>query len=474
MDIRYNYSDVPTIRKFHNCDSFIRALMGPFGSGKSSGCVVEIVARSLAQTPSPLDGIKRSRWAIIRNTFPQLNDTTIRTVQQWLPPGLFGTYTQHNHLYKITRFDGTEIELMFRALDRPDHVKNLLSLELTGAWVNEAREVPWAIIEALQGRVGRYPAVRDGGCKWAGIIMDTNPPDIDSKWYKFFEESNQPEHLAKIFKQPSGLSDFAENLKNLPQDYYERLAAGKEDEWVKVYVKGEYGFVIDGKPVYGDFYSDQVHCNENIRTNIKLPIIRGWDFGLTPSCVFTQLLPNGQWIIFDELVSESMGIDRFSDEVIAHCSQEYSDYDFEDYGDPAGTERAQTDEKTCYEILHSKDIDIQPGLQTMSIRLESVRKPLRTLTGGKPQFQLHPRCKMLRKGFQGGYQYRRMQTSAERYTNAPDKNMYSHPHDALQYIATRLFGYGLTTREDDRRDHERDLDDNYGSSGMGRSETTGY
>ena len=65
----------------------------------------------------------------------------------------------------------------FRALDRPEHVSNLLSLELTGGFVNEAREIPWAVIEALQGTRRALPAVRDGGCVDPGLIFDTNPQD---------------------------------------------------------------------------------------------------------------------------------------------------------------------------------------------------------------------------------------------------------------------------------------------------------
>ncbi len=30
--------------------------------------------------------------------------------------------------------------------------------------------------------------------------------------------------------------------------------------------------------------------------------------------------------------------------------------------------------------------------------------------------------------------------AAERYHDKPDKNEYSHPHDALQYVATKVFG----------------------------------
>ena len=44
------------------------------------------------------------------------------------------------------------------------------------------------------------------------------------------------------------------------------------------------------------------------------------------------------------------------------------------------------------------------------------------------------RCPTLIKGFQGGYCYRRMQVSGERYDDKPEKNMYSHCHDALQYL----------------------------------------
>jgi hypothetical protein len=46
---------------------------------------------------------------------------------------------------------------------------------------------------------------------------------------------------------------------------------------------------------------------------------------------------------------------------------------------------------------------------------------------------------MLRAGFLGRYELRRLQVPGEdRYTDEPNKNKYSHPHDALQYIALRL------------------------------------
>ena len=468
-------------------NAFIRGLMGPVGGGKSSGCVWDLVKRGIQQKPGP-DGVRRSRWVIIRNTTGQLEDTTIKTVHQWLPPYQFGVWrtTDHDYIINTLRAGDNEpaadIHFMFRALDRPDHVRKLLSMEVTGGWVNEAREVPWSIIDALQGRVGRYPAMRDGGPTWSGVIMDTNAPDSDSDWFKFFEKNDHEEALeqlakvapqiaangfAQIFKQPSGLSDKAENLPNLQPGYYERLAIGKSEEWIKVYINGEYGFVIDGKAIFPE-YSDNFHCWDGSdskrpapKTIKGIPIYRGWDFGLTPACVFSQVLPSGQWIVVDELIShvideKGMGIDRFSDEVIAHSGQYYSGAEFIDIGDPAGMIRAETDERSCFQILHRKGIMIEPGIQTPTVRIEAVKKPLRQQDGGRSLFVLHPRCVTLRKAMMGAYQYRRIRTSQERYEDKPLKNKESHVAEALCYVGSRIYGPGLiyapaAVEEDDRQ-----------------------
>lgn len=447
VDIVYDYTPVPTIKQFTQSRKFIRGLMGPFGSGKSSGCVIELVKWGARQ--AVFNGKRRARFAVIRNTYRQLQDTTIRTFMDWVPDRVFGTYIKTDHSFRIDQLDaGLEIEVLFRALDRPEHVANLLSLELTGAWVNEAREIPWAVIKALQGRVGRFPKVMEGGCIDPGVIMDTNPPDDDSWWYQLFEE-DRPENV-QIFKQPSGRSETAENLAYLPKGYYENLVMGSDPDFIRVYVDGLYGYVRDGKPIYPE-YNDAIHCAE-LEPVPGVVVQRGWDFGLTPACVFTQILPDGRWLIFDELIADDLGIDTFADSVNLHCAQKYSAFKFEDYGDPAGNQRsamsADKDEKTCFDILRGKGIAIQPSEQNLTIRIESVKKPLNTLHRGKPQLQLHPRCKVVRKGFQGRYQYKRLKIAGteERFHDQPDKNQYSHPHDAVQYVAVKVFGGAVRSR----------------------------
>lgn len=443
-------------------------------SGKSSGCVAEIIQRAQQQAPGS-DGIRRTRWMVVRNTRKDLEDTTIKTFMQWIPPEHFGSFNKTTLTYTITGFAGCHIEIWFRALDNDDDVKHLLSLEITGAWVNEAREIPWSIIKALQGRVNQYPSAASGGCTWGGIILDTNPPDTTSEWYKFFEEKKHDPSYAEIFKQPSGRSAEAENIAflNGGRLYYDRLCQNADEDWIKVYIDGEYGFIKEGRAVYTT-YSDALHLRE-MNPVPGLVIRRSFDWGLTPACTFSQMLPDGRWLVFDEITSDDMSVELFFEVVDDHCKESFQPkpgikLEYFDTGDPAGGARSphNKDLRTCFSIGAAKGFRINPGLQDPTIRLEAVRRPLRTiLPGGIPQFVLHPRCVMLRKGFLGGYHYRKMHVSGDRYADKPDKNSYSHPHDCVQYDATLLFGTSVLHGRNASQEFEDSMPED-------RNEHTGY
>jgi hypothetical protein len=179
--------------------------------------------------------------------------------------------------------------------------------------------------------------------------------------------------------------------------------------------------------------------------------------------------------VVDELCADSMGIDRFSDRVLSHSTQYFPDSEFVDVGDPAGDSRAETDERTCFGILHNKGINIEPGMQSPQIRQEAVRKPLRQFDDdGRPAFNLHPRCARLRRALMGGYHYRRIQMAGnERWAEKPEKNSYSHPADALQYTATRLFGPSLQWKGDQVDNEMIELNSRLVQDRT-RSRTTGY
>lgn len=464
MSLNYK-PDGEVLKQFMKDDMFFRAIRGPVGSGKSVACCIEIMRRALQQKAGA-DGIKRSRWAVIRNTNPQLKTTTIKTWIDWFPEDVWGKFMWSVPYTHNIKKGNVELEVIFLALDRPEDVKKLLSLELTGVWVNEAREIPKSIIDACSMRVGRYPSMRDGGPTWYGVICDTNPPDTDHWWSILSGESIIPDYITKqeakmlvkpdnwrFFNQPPAMLEQyddrgelntyndntnKENGKNLTKNYYENIIRGKTKSWIDVYVLNKLGQVEDGKPVYEMFNRDVHVAKSDIAIVPQAPVYVGIDFGLTPACVFGQKL-RGRWLIIDELVAEDMGILRFSD-LMKSKMAEYLPRDFTIFGDPAGDHRAQTDESTPFQILKGRGIMARPTHSNdVSLRLESVNATLQRMIDGESGLLIDPKCVNIIKGFDGGYHYRRMQVSGERYDEKPNKNRFSHIHDALQYM---LLGAG--------------------------------
>lgn len=472
------YLPAPTMERFHASNDFVRALIGPIGSGKSVSCCTDIMKRAVEQKLIYNDeypnGIRKSRWAIIRNTYRELIDTTMQTWFDWFPKEL-GLYRAMDMKWTLDKRldDGTQLhlEVLFRALDRPDDIKKLLSLELTGGWINEGREIPKQVLDMLQGRVGRYPAFTEfkdipteildevydlmnkdvtfadlperilDHLPWIGIILDTNPPDSDHWWYTLFEEL-KPKGFS-LYHQPSAKSEDAENIRNLVPGYYNNIIQGKDQEWINVYVHGQYGFIADGKPVWPEYKDDIHHTDEELPLAGSGTIFVGIDFGLTPAATIGQLTASGQFQVIDELVTEDMGAVNFGKLLHEKLSREYCGCQMEIYADPAGEQRAQTDEETPFMILSHQGIDAWPTYTNdFTIRREAVADYMQRLDfGGKPAFVLGPKAKMARKACAGGYKYKRMQVSGqERFQDKPDKGRYSHVGDSLQYLMLGAVG----------------------------------
>jgi len=460
--IQFKYKpDGEVLKAFMKDNTFFRGIRGPVGSGKSVACCIEIFRRALMQKKSE-NGKRKSRWAIIRNTNPQLRTTTIKTWLDWFPEEDWGKfqwsvpYTHH-----ITQAD-LDMEVIFLALDRPEDVKKLLSLELTGVWVNEAREIPKSIIDATTMRVGRYPSMREGGATWSGVICDTNSPEEDHWWPIMAGEVPVPDHISKeesrmlvkpdnwlFFTQPSGMDEErdedgnvtgykpnkqAENRKNILESYYPNLVQGKTKSWIDVYVMNRLGSIQDGKPVYNMFVRDTHVAKEEIPVADGVPVYIGLDFGLTPAAVFGQKV-RGRWLILQEIVAFDMGIVRFAELLRAEIATRYNNLEVNIFGDPAGDFRSQTDESTPFQILRGAGLTARPtNSNDVSLRIESVSSVLNRMVDGLSGILIDFRCKELVKGFEGGYQYRRLQVSGERYEDKPLKDRYSHIHDAMQYL----------------------------------------
>lgn len=456
------YVASPTLAEFHASDDFVRGVKGPIGSGKSVGMCVEIMRRANAQPPG-FDGRRRSRWAVVRNTYPELKTTTVKTWLDWAPPS--GKIVYDSPIRWTYETDDLYLEVLFMSLETEADLKKLLSLELTGAWVNEARELPLSVINGVTSRVGRYPSVSQGGIGWTGVIMDTNPSDTDHWWYKKAELEkpegwsfwNQPPAAIEHGVANSGIwkiNPKAENLRNLPigAEYYRRMIPGKKREWILVMVCGFYGTLSDGKPVFPDYRQDLHKAKEPLTLLRGTTLYLGFDYGRTPACVIGQLSARGQVRVIDCIYVDAdeengMGLRAFMREsVMPILRTRYQGMTISAWGDPAGVAK-DNNEQDCFDIQREEGLIVQPAPSNdMAPRLDAVEKRLISLADGEPGFLIDPGVGIIIKGFDGGYVYERIATATKggevRYKDKPVKNRYSHPMDALQYMC---MGMGFVT-----------------------------
>ena len=147
------YKAIPTLAKFHSCEAPMRCIVGPVGSGKTTAASWEL-CYYLPKHVFNTYGIKKTRWVVLRNTYPELIDTTQKTLFYWFD---WGKYQKQAKVYTL-EYQDFELEILFRSCDNPDDVAKFKSLELTGYWIDESIEVGQNVKLMLKNRIGRLLA----------------------------------------------------------------------------------------------------------------------------------------------------------------------------------------------------------------------------------------------------------------------------------------------------------------------------
>lgn len=493
----------PVMARFLASDAFLRGAMGPVGSGKTGGCLMDMIYRAMRQAPHPRDGFRRTKFAVVRDTYRQLEKTTIPSWHRWVPEtlghwvgGSGGQPARHTVTFALQ--DGSKVELIVEFIGLGENnVANVMpGWEGTGAYLNEADKLTPETLHYIRSRVGRYPA-RDNvagfqGATWRGVWADFNAPDTEHWLYDTFVEN--PVTGTEFFPQPGGLIETktgyipnptAENIANLPEGYYEQML-GMPRWFIRRMVLNKWGASRDGEPVYEEF-NDEVHVAPHDLEPVRgLPLLLGADAGLTPALIIGQIMPSGQWRILDELIAPKtgMGAKRFGDLTNQLLVERYApwcpgpsrraitarrdEYQIIGHADPASSARSATDEQSWLQVYSAAtNIHFRPApSNNLTPRLEAVRQPLSRLIDGEPGFLLSPRCKVLRKGFNSGYRLKRLTIGGgERFSDQPDKNEFSHPHDGLQYLMLGGGGHlailGRQQLAENARRQTRAYDDEY-------------
>lgn len=414
-----------------NGQAFVRVLMGPVGSGKTTALIMEILRRGIEQRPSPQDGKRRTRWAIVRQTLSQMKMTILLDILSWFR--VFAEYKVSEQLVTLA-FNDVEIQIYLIPLEEEEDQKRLLSMQLTGCAMNECTELSIDLVSAITGRVGRYPSKADGGCTWFGVIGDCNAPTEGSDWWKMMEEDRP--HDWVVYRQPSGLAPDAENLENLPDQYYKRLADNPNRDWVRRYVECEYGEDPSGVAVFRDCFKRSFHTVDGLEPVTGKVLIIGQDFGRSPCTLICQPDFRGRLMVLEEILAEDIGLETHVTRSLkpALFADRYAGHLFAAVGDPAGVAKGNFLEEDSFDVLRRLGIPAFPApTNAIESRLSAVENLLFQQRDGGPALVIdRGRCPMLVRALNGAYRYARNQAGLTK--PLPEK---SHPAsdlaDALQY-----------------------------------------
>lgn len=468
-----NFTASPISAQFMNSSAFGRIIAGPVGSGKTTDCVIEILRRAIEQKPAQ-DGLRYTRFSIVRQTLRQLKDTVLKDCEAWLSDmGIWKVSESTFHL----SFNDIRSEWIFIPLENAEDQARLLSMQLTGAWLSEAIEMNLDVIGPISGRLGRYPSGKRGTPSWFGLIADTNMPTEMTPWQTFME--NLPPNWQK-FIQPSGLilPSFnsagqqiggAENLNYLVQSeetmklplnhpariamgrkYYERFVEmyGEDSDWVKRYVKAEYGNDPSGAAVYKESFRSDFHLVDDTLLIPGYPLLVGQDFGRNPWSLICQMDHMGRLLVHEEVPATNMGLEKHVNQNLRPrlMSDKYLGYKVAVIGDPSGVSKGSVAEESCFDALKRLGFAAFPApTNDISPRIRAVEALLARQTNGGPTLMINKTmCPKLSRAMAGGYRYKKNKEGALK--PKPDKDDpegFSHVADDLQYVSLVVHGQML-------------------------------
>lgn len=448
------YNCIPSLAPFHLSQARVRVVRGPVGSGKTTAMIAELLRIACEQAPDPQDGIRRTRMLIVRNTMPQLKQTCLASILAFLRP--IASWHPSDGVVKF-RFGDVESDWYLLPLDRPQNIQRLLSLELTCAWVSEAREVPIEIVRQVLSRCARFPSRENGGITRWGLIMESNSFRIDSPWYEFLEE--QLPANWEYFVQPGARSGKADWLHLLDKDYYPELIASSSPEYIRQYIDNEYGDSLDGQAVYKNTFRTDFHVSKYaLEPSWHNALIIGFDFARHPAATIMQVDGTGRMLLLDEVDSGgNMGVEKFVNEHLYPrlMTERFRGIRFYAVGDPSGADKGQIGEESVFAALHRLGIPAFPAsTNRIEPRIRAVEKFLLQQRNGGPAFLIDPCCKKAIQGFTSRYRYK-VRPNGELDDTTPDKiRPWADIQDAIQYgclgtsqrIQTRALASSQATR----------------------------
>lgn len=471
--------------------AFIKGIMGPVGSGKTiaSGQAFLQLAKKQGGVMGR-DGVlvRKSRFAIIRDTYPNLDRNTIPSWWKIIPKhvGDFVNSSPRIHRFGfVLRRDGhildqlapvlevCQVEMEFRAIGDQTVEDALRGLEVTAALVNEADRTHPDILTFLAGRVGRFGDLDPSLVVDPQIMLDLNGNDDENWTHKVLVEERLPQELTdalmavsanrplvEYFEQPEAVDEHgnvnprAENVENLPEGYYQRQYAFAKMRGNETYIlrmlRSKFTPPQSGRSVFPE-YLDQIHCAE-FDAIPGVPLFIMADQGLLGAVLIGQFV-KGQLRILeeiscvfetedDEIEVVQLGGETLGRQVKDLLIARYPTFTVGDaVCDPAGAAGEDAINFRSWRQEFSKGLGFKVRKarvprNAIAPRLKAVRTRLNMVIGAERGLLVHKRCRMTRRAFRTKYFYPRIGKGSGEgyYSDVPKKVQgYSDLMDALQY-----------------------------------------
>lgn len=480
----------PVASAFMHSRARIVGIMGPQGGGKTTAVINRIIEKAAMQPPSPVDGISRYRCVVWMRTYRELWAKVIPDWLEWIPKankafniswqGGVDNPATHSFSFKAV-VNGQEkickCEVWFRAVGDQTPGEAAKGLHATDGWLPESTTASVEMRKALFGRLGRYPTAEHGGAPDRQLFCDWNAGDPYNWTSEYFinerpldvDEEGRP--MVEFFSQPGGREASAENLHNLPENYYaDQVAANADDpDWIRRMVDNKVGFMRDGTPVFDQFDPTVNATDQELTPWRGVSLVLAADAGLTPAAVIGQAKPTGERQILAEVTSRRAGAADFADALMLMLdSPRFADFPKPTvlWVDPTALDAKESSSKnengeglkswaTIVSEITGLEVKASRCKNDPVIRTGAVNQMFKRRIAGRAACVVDRRhCPELVKGCARDYQYEKVAAvigGAIEFKDKPKKNFASHVCNGLEYFAANVGEQDLLTGKEKRK-----------------------
>lgn len=464
----------------------VKIIRGPIGSGKTAICCHSAMQEIQAQPKSPIDGKRYTRGLITRTTYSEVKNTTLAVWEEFFPRGKYGVLTGDKPMLLRINQGDIVAEILWMALESEADAHKVRSLALTWAYINEMQYFNYIMLGEIVSRTNRFPPKRHAGMRGFRVFGDMNAPDTDhfTEWTfgPDFGRPGAPDWLPEeerqayirqpgwyLYEQPAGLVEIkdptnpkriigyetnplAENQLHLADDYYTGVIKGKTKSWIDVNVMNRPGSQFAGNAVYPEFdRNDHVAPSPLPAPYEGEPISIGVDPGdVHCAAVFAQEV-HGRVFVFRELLMKNTKAGPFGWAIKRMLAKHFPDHfergAFRIFGDPYGNTAHQAADETAYQVMKNdcglivkvpKYANYRRAKKDIDVRKDTVSNLLlkRAPTGGGAAMIIDPECRILIKGFQGGYRWKEPRSQDGTHADFPKvaKTDESHIVESFEYL----------------------------------------